>query len=246
MNSHSMSYFVSFFFFAAPAPLAAQVAQPAHLSAWQLNAQRTDHYEVSRDQKITFEGKPTARLQTNVETADLGSLYQSIDAQPYRGKRIRYATSAKVQGVEEWTGLWLRIEGAFIPFLAYADTHDVNLRDNREWTRLTIVIDVPEAAETIHLGLAQEGPGTSWFGPVSIETVDYRSDLSYRTAARNFETDPLSCHRSAPTGSHIPKFVCYNHRTGRTTYITRPNYVRDANLSGTRVGTPEGWLWIWG
>src|SRR5262249_62252379 len=102
MNTHSMSYFVSFFFFAAPAALAAQVAQPAHLSAWRLKAQRTDHYEVSRDQQITFEGKPTARLQTNVETAHLGSLYQSIDAQPYPSKHIPYSPSAKDPRGQEW------------------------------------------------------------------------------------------------------------------------------------------------
>jgi len=246
MNAHWMSSFFSFVFFAAPAALAQPASQPAHLSTWQLKALQNDRYEASRDQKTTFGGKATARLQTNVETADLGSLHQSIDAEPYRGKRIRFATNAKVQGVEEWTGLWLRIEGAFIPFLAFADTHDVNLSGNRDWTRLNIVIDVPEAAERIHLGLAQEGAGTSWFGPVSVEIVDERSPVSYGTAARNFETDPLSCSRSAPTGSHIPGNVCYNHRTGRTNYFVRAEYIQGVKLSGTRVGIPDGWLWIWG
>src|SRR5215470_10231673 len=110
MNTHSASLF-SLVFFAAPAALAEHGSQPAYPSTWQLNALRADGYQVSRDQNMTFGGKPTARLQTKVDTADLGSLHQSIDAQPYRGRRIRYATSAKVQGVEEWTGLWLRIEG---------------------------------------------------------------------------------------------------------------------------------------
>lgn len=241
-GSSMVSFFLAFSFFAAPPALAGPASAP---TGWRLTGPGTDHFEANRDENVTFRGQATARLQTSVATAELGSLRQSIDAEEYRGKRIRFETNAKVRGVQSWTGLWLRIEGPDSPLLAYADTHEVNLRDDRDWTPLTIVIDVPEAADAIYLGLSQEGAGTSWFGPVTVETIDDKVPLSYHVKSRNFATEPLACSKTAPTGSHIPHLLCYNLRTGRTNYLTIPNYVQGALLSGTRVGTPRGWLWTW-
>jgi hypothetical protein len=232
--------------FSAFTALAAPNTEPTPLLGWQLTAPSIDRFEASRDQNVTFRGQPTARLQASVETADLGSLHHSIAAEEYREKRIRFATNAKIKGVQGWTGVWLRIESIDVPFLAYADTHAVDLRGDSDWTALTIVIDVPKNARAVHLGLAQVGPGTSWFGPVSVETVDRSVPLSYNAASRNFATEPLACSRAAPTGSHIPETACYNLRTGRTSYYAIPEYVRGAVLSGTRVGIPRGWLWTWG
>lgn len=238
-----ISLFLAFSFFAAPAALAGPASEPM---GWRLTAPSNDHFEASRDESVTFRGQPTARLQTSVATAELGSLRQSIDAEAYRGKRIRFETNAKVSGVQSWTGLWLRIDSPDSPLLAYADTHRVNLRDDSDWTPLTIVIDVPETAGAIYLGLSQEGAGTSWFGPVTVETVDNKVPLSHHARSRNFATEPLACSKAAPTGSHIPHLLCYNLRTGRTNYLTIANYVQGALLSGARVGTPRGWLWTWG
>jgi len=242
-TSSTIFFFVAFSFFAAPAALAGPASDP---TGWRLSSASNDHFEASRDESVTFRGQPTARLQTSVATADLGSLRQSIDAEEYRGKRIRFETNAKVRGVQSWTGLWLRIEGPDIPLLAYADTHGVNLHDDSDWTPLTIVIDVPETADAIYFGLSQEGAGTSWFGPVTVEIVDNQVPVSYHARSRNFATEPLVCSKAAPTGSHIPHLLCYNLRTGRTNYMAIPNYVQGALLSGTRVGTPRGWLWTWG
>jgi hypothetical protein len=226
--------------------LAAFSSAAAQLTGWQLTAPSGDGYEASRDAGVTFDGKPTARLQTSVATADLGSLSQSINAEEYRGQRIRFTTTAKIKGVRAWTGAWMRIAGFNIPFRAYADTHDVDLQGDQDWTPLTIVMDVPEDARAIYLGLSQEGLGTSWFGPVSVETVDKSVPLSYNPGARNFETAPLACSKTAPTGSHIRRRVCYDFRTGRIAYRAIPEYVQGPVLSGSRVGTPRGWLWIWG
>jgi hypothetical protein len=245
-STRTIFFFVTLAFLAASAALAASTSEPTQLLGWELTAPSSDRFEASRDQSVTFDGKPTARLQTSVERADLGSLVFSIDAEKYRGKRIRFATNAKTKGVEGGTGSWLRIDSPSTPFRAYVDTHDVQLKDDKDWTPLTIVIDVPEDGQTVYLGLSQEGAGTSWFGPVSVETVDPNVPVSYRVGSRNFANAPLACSKAPPTGSHIQRHVCYNFRTGRSSYLALPKYIRGAPLSGTRVKNPRGWLWIWG
>jgi hypothetical protein len=216
------------------------------LTGWQLSSPITDRFEASADTKVTFRGKPTARLQTDVPRADLASLIQSVDAEQYRGKRIRLATYAKTKGVEGWTGAWVRVDSNHSRFRSYEDTHNVNLQGDRDWTALSIVLDIPEDAQTIDFGLSQEGTGTSWFGPVSVETVSPTVKTTYYEGGRNYATGPLSCQKGAPTGSHIRTLVCYNHRTGRTTYVAMPEYGDGNVLSGTKVGTPQGWVWVWG
>jgi hypothetical protein len=216
------------------------------VSGWQLTAPITDHFEASRDSNVTFRGKPSARLQSDVMRADLASLIQTIDADQYKGKRIRFSTYAKTKSVEGWTGAWIRIDSRHSQFRSYEDTHHVDLRGDRDWTALTLVLDVPEDARSIDLGLSQEGSGTSWFGPVSVETVDDTVRTTFYSGGRNYATGPLSCMRASPTGTHIRYMACYNLRTGRTTYMSLPEYSDGATLTGNKVGTPRGWLWVWG
>jgi len=250
MNTRGSTWTIFFFvastFLVASAALAASTSETTQLLGWQLTAPSSDRFEASPDQNVTFDGKSTARLQTSVATADLGSLIHSIDAEKYRGERLRFATNAKTKGVEVGTGSWLRIDSSSTPFRAYVDTHDVHLRGDNVWTSLTIVIDVPQDAQTVYFGLSQEGPGTSWFGPVSVETVDHTVPVSYNVGLRNFANAPLACSKAPPTGSHIRQHVCYNFQTGRGSYLALPEYVHGVPLSGTRVESSRGWLWIWG
>jgi len=213
---------------------------------WQLTAPITDNFEASRDTNVTFRGKPSARLKSDVFRADLASLVQTIDAAQYRGKRIRYSTYAKTKSVEGWTGAWIRIDSIHNEFRAYEDTHNVELQGNHDWAALTLVLDVPDDALSIELGLSQEGSGTSWFGPVSVETVENNVRTTFYAGGRNYATGPLSCTRASPTGTHIRYLACYNHRTGRTSYMYLPEYSDGATLTGNKVGTPHGWLWVWG
>lgn len=242
----TISFFVASAFFVAFAVRAESSSESTQPSVWELSAPSDDRFEASRDPNVTFDGKPTARLQTSVATADLASLVHSIDAEKYRGKRIRFATNAKIKGVQGGTGSWVRINDRWTPFRAYADTHDVQLTGDSDWTPLAIVVDVPQDALRVYLGLSQDGPGTSWFGPVSVETVDDTVPLTSRPGSRIYAGVPLACTQSPPTGSHIRQNLCYNLQTGRSLYINLPHYVRGVPLSGTRVDNPRGWLWTWG
>src|SRR5229473_2337530 len=177
MRTHS--YLSATFLFLSSLALAHP--HDAQLTGWQLTSPISDRFEASSDAKVTFRGKPTARLQTDTPRADLASLIQSVDAEQYRGKRVRFSTYAKTKGVEGWTGTWVRVDSPHSAFRFY------------------------------------EG-------------------------GRNYATGPLSCQRGAPTGTHIRALVCYNLRTGRTTYVAMPEYGDGSVLSGTKVGTPQGWV----
>src|SRR5260370_31322716 len=192
----------------------------SQLTGWQLTSPISDRFEASSDAKVALRGKAPARLQADTPRADLASLIQSVDAEQYVGKRIRFSTYAKTKGVEGWTGTWVRVDSPHSAFRRYEDTHHVNLNGDRDWTALTLVLDIPDDARTVEFGLSQEGTGTTWFGPVSVETVSPSIRTTLYEGGRNYATGPLSCQKGAPTVPHIRALVGYNRRAARTTDVS--------------------------
>jgi C-terminal processing protease CtpA/Prc len=93
---------------------------------------------------------------------------QHIDATPYRGQfavlraAIRTATEANADDY-----LWIRADGPDNHRLALANTEDRSLA-SEDWRFQTLLIRVPESAQTLHFGLALHGGGRVWIDTVSI------------------------------------------------------------------------------
>ena len=83
MRTH---FYPSAIFLFLPSLALAHPHDTTQLTGWQLTSPISDRFDASSDPKVTFRGKPTARLQTDAPRADLASLIQSVDAEQYRGK----------------------------------------------------------------------------------------------------------------------------------------------------------------
>ena len=101
-----------------------------------------------------------------------GNLMQSVDATPYRGRRVRLraAVRAEVAGSGNQAQLWLRVDrkGGEAGFFD-------NMQDRpivrAGWQDYQIVGDVADDAEGISLGLMLLGSGRAWLDAVSFEIV---------------------------------------------------------------------------
>ncbi|MGH9840986.1 MAG: hypothetical protein ACREEM_19705 [Blastocatellia bacterium] len=122
----------------------------------------------SRCAVIIREGPATGR--------GFGNLTQSLDAAPYRGKRIRFRSAVRVEvvGFGNQAQLWMRADrlarggNQTTGFFDNMDDRPIN---SREWAYYEIVGDIESDADKINIGLMLMGAGKAWLDDVTLEIV---------------------------------------------------------------------------
>lgn len=146
-------------------------AASAPLTGWFLSGPEQQSYRADLDLRTKRSGDASGRL-TAIAPAPGGAgvLMQRVPADAYRGKRVRFSASVRTEGVVRWAGLWMKVDrpDARDPF---DNMQDRPLGGTRDWERHAVVLDVPEDARAIELGLLQDGAGTSWIDEASFEVV---------------------------------------------------------------------------
>ncbi len=154
---------------AEPAP--ASPAGPSALEGWSIEGHARRAYQAEVDPDVVREGHPTIRLHPTVDTGGAYATYMtSLDARPFRGRRAHASVWVRTQGVTARGDVWLRVQGSESPpdgpGLATSITR---LPPNGDFTRYELLVDVPESASTVQLGLGLGGPGMLWMDGVSVE-----------------------------------------------------------------------------
>jgi hypothetical protein len=134
----------------------------------------------------------TIIIESLVSAALVGSqfatLMQSIDASDYRGTRLRVRADLSGEDVDRGA-LWLRIDdraGKVIGFdNMLARAADGALTGTFGWTERSIVLDVPEAAASLHYGAMLRGAGRLWVRNFRLdEAGDEVAPTDHRTYPR--------------------------------------------------------------
>jgi len=102
-------------------------------------------------------------------------LMQSIDAEEYRGRKLRLTVNLRTEAADLGTS-WMRIDGpenASIRFDNMTTRRvDGALKGTTDWTERSIVLDVPPLAGSIHYGFFLQGHGRLWARHFRLEVVD--------------------------------------------------------------------------
>ena len=190
---------------------------------WKTGAAPNDYEFGLADE--SFEGQPVAYLRSIVQQArSFGAFCQTIAAEDYRGKRIRFSAALKANNVTDgWGGLWLRIDGARLDETLAIDTmEDRPLVGTTGWQEHALVLDVAAAAATIAFGAGLSGKGELLVSQLAFEEVAarYRSRPapigpgSRRTWTSASPSSP--CHSPATLGGHS-RYRADNHRRCHST-----------------------------
>ena len=121
-----------------------------------------------------FQGQRVAYLRSIVQPArSFGAFRQTIAAEDYRGKRIRFSAALKANNIMDgWSGLWLRVEGPRLDETLAVDTmEDRPLVGTTGWQQHAIVLDVAEEAATISFGAGLSGQGELLVSQLAFEKV---------------------------------------------------------------------------
>jgi hypothetical protein len=139
---------------------------------WKTGAAPND-YEFGLAEE-RFEGQPVAYLRSIVQQArSFGAFCQTIAAEDYCGKRIRFSATLKANNLTDgWGGLWLRIDGPRLDETLAIDTmEDRPLVGTTGWQQHALVLDVAAAATTISFGAGLSGLGELLVSQLAFEEV---------------------------------------------------------------------------
>lgn len=160
-------------FVAVFALIAACVAEAAP-QGWFLAGNRPQDYTTGADSQNPKSGTSSALLQSrgDLKPAGFGTLMQTMDAAPYRGKRLRLVAEVRAEDVKEWAGLWMRVDAEQHKTLAFDNMEQRAITGTKGWKRYEVVLDVAPQSVTISFGVLLAGPGKVWLDDVRFEEVD--------------------------------------------------------------------------
>ena len=125
---------------------------------------------MSRNGRSAYIRSTTARP----DTGQFGFVSQAISAAGYRGRRVRLSGYVRADSVAgRGAGLWMRIDAptrtvGFDNMIGYGRA----ILGSSTWTNHSIVLDVPNDAVGITIGVLLSGSGVARLDDVSFEVVD--------------------------------------------------------------------------
>ena len=140
---------------------------------WYPAGSNPNEYEMGIDNTIFQSGQSCAYIKSkNPKRDEFGTLMQTISAENYLGKRLQLSGYIKSEDVEEWCGMWMRIDGESNKLLGFDNMQDRAIKGNTDWNKYVIVLDVPVSSKTILFGVLLTGEGKVWFDNFELKEVD--------------------------------------------------------------------------
>lgn len=158
---------------------------------WYLQGTKPADYEVAVDHEADYSHNASVVLRAKSPTAEgFGTLMQQVRADNFRGRRVRFGGNLKAEDVQDWTGLWMRVnKGKLV--VAFDNMQNRTVKGTRGWLYYEIVLDVPPEATDISFGVLLSGAGEIWFSHPVFEVVQSNVPTTGR-AIKPFEMEQVS------------------------------------------------------
>jgi len=103
---------------------------------------------------------------------DFGNIMQAFDAEPYRGKRVRFRGAVRIDITEQDSKaqLWMRVDREGRKQGFFDNMHDRPITSG-SWKYYEIIGDIDQDAYTINIGMILIGKGRAWLDHVSFEDM---------------------------------------------------------------------------
>lgn len=150
---------------------------------------------------------------------------QSLRPELYRGKRVRWSAWVKPMGVTDATfaGLWMRVDGPGMT-LQFDNMADRVVSGSGDWREISVVLDVPQNAVGISLGVLFLGRRIMIFDDFKFEVV-------------NSEVPPT---KSWPT----PGATTTDSATMASQYVSSPSVPQNLDFEGVHFANGETVDWL--
>jgi len=141
-------------------------------TGWQMMGSRPQDYQ--RNIEHVGEGDINVSFASKGGDAckeGFGAMAQIIDASDYRRKRVRMTAFVKSEEIEQWAGLWMRVDGPEDEVQSFDNMQDRPIHGSSDWTRHDIVLPVFEDSCEIFFGVLLNGAGKIWLRDIQLDVV---------------------------------------------------------------------------
>ncbi|MEM9303932.1 MAG: hypothetical protein AAGE01_17590 [Pseudomonadota bacterium] len=101
-----------------------------------------------------------------------GAIGQTIDAERFRGGKVRLTGLIRTETVDGGAGLWMRIDASDdgeATVLRFDNMAARPVQGDTRWARYEVILDVPPAATAITFGALLRGAGSAWFDELLVD-----------------------------------------------------------------------------
>jgi hypothetical protein len=166
--------------------LAMQAGTPP---GWILAGNRPTDYEVGTD-SMSYQNSTSAYLRSVTPEIDgFGTLMQSFSAEKYLGQRIRFSAFVKREDVQDWAGLWMRVDSGQ-KVVAFDNMQNRPIKGTGDWQSYEVVLDVPQDASSISFGILLSKTGKVWLSGAKFEVVGL--DIPVTGVTQQLRTEPVN------------------------------------------------------
>ena len=166
-------------------------------NGWSKAGSQPADYDMGIDRDGAYTGGASGFIRSSApEPRGFGTYMQMFDATEYRGKRLRFSAYVKSERVENWAGLWMRVDRDK-KAVAFDNMQDRPIKNTQDWTQYSIVLDVDAGATAVAFGILLAGRGAVWIDDVTFEVVgtdvpvtDFQSKLATTPRNLDFENGP--------------------------------------------------------
>jgi len=123
------------------------------------------------DTAIESAGTPNLTLRCDTKEGGFVGVMQNFIANDYVGKRVRFSALVRATGVEDWAGLWMRIDDKDRPNSAFDNMQNRPITGTSDWTPYSVVLDVSTKAQGIYFGVLMTGKGQVWISDLRFDVV---------------------------------------------------------------------------
>jgi hypothetical protein len=141
------------------------------VSGWGKAGDHPNDYDMGIDRAVVFAGKTSGYIRSNKpDPQGFGTYMKMFDAAEFRDKRMRFSGVVKSENVENWAGLWMRVDGPETS-TAFDNMQNRPIKGTQAWTRYSVVLDVDSKARYVAFGILLAGRGAVWINDVQFEAV---------------------------------------------------------------------------
>ncbi|MEL6382721.1 MAG: hypothetical protein AAFQ89_09650 [Cyanobacteria bacterium J06626_18] len=161
------------------------------LPTWFEAGSHPQDYEMGADRRIAYSSDASGTIRARAtQTEGFGTLMQIFDAAEYQGQRLRLRGYVKAEAVEEWAGLWMRVDGAGGQILSFDNMQNRSVTGMTPWIQYSVVLDAPVASDRIAFGVLLAGAGRVWCDQFQFATVGLETPVTALTADNQIPAEP--------------------------------------------------------
>jgi len=140
-------------------------------TGWYAAGSHREDYEIGVDHRVVHGDRFSGYIKSLPSPKGFGTLMQEIKANKYEGKRLRLSGFVKTEKVQNWAGLWMRVDGKDNKSVSFDNMQDRPIKGTLDWKKYEIVLEVPKDSVRIAFGILLNGQGQVWIDDLSLEVV---------------------------------------------------------------------------